>query len=160
MIDAQLFRDIMAGVAGPVTIVTTFDGGKPHGTTVSSLASLSLDPPLVSVALDARSRLLQSIRNTGTFGVNILDRDQAHLARTFAGPAKDRFAGLPWSLEEGVPSLPGVAGLMVCDLTQDLEGGDHKLLIGRVRAGSTTAQAPLVYSHRTFGTNSGRLASV
>lgn len=160
MINSQLFRDIMAGVAGPVTIVTTLEDGSPHGATVSSLASLSLDPPLVSVALDSRSRLLRSIQNTGSFGVNILDKDQANLARTFASAAADRFEGLSWSLQAGVPSLQGIAGLLVCDLVQDLDGGDHRLLIGRVKTGLTTTQAPLVYSHRTFGTNSGRLDPV
>lgn len=160
MIDAQLFRDIMAGVAGPVTIVTTFDDGKPHGATVSSLASLSLAPPLVSVALDSRSRLLQSIRNTGKFGINILDHHQAELARTFAGPSEDRFAGLRWRLQDGVPALSNAAGFMVCELSQSLESGDHELLIGLVGTGRTTPQAPLIYSHRTFGTNSGRLALV
>ena len=40
----QVFRDALATVSMPVTVVTTIDGGKPHGTTVSAFSSLSLDP--------------------------------------------------------------------------------------------------------------------
>ena len=52
MVGPQQFRDLMAGVCAPVTIVTTMDEGQPFGATVSAFASLSLDPPMVTVALD------------------------------------------------------------------------------------------------------------
>ncbi len=50
------FRDVMAGVCTPVTVVTALDGDRPHGTTVSAFASLSMAPPMVLVALD-RARI-------------------------------------------------------------------------------------------------------
>ena len=46
------FREVMAGVATPVSVVTAISDGRPHGTTVSAFASLSMDPPMVLVALD------------------------------------------------------------------------------------------------------------
>lgn len=72
MINEQAFRDLMAGVCAPVTIVTTHDDG-PHGATVSAFASLSLRPPMVTVALDRASGVLARILATGRFGVNVLD---------------------------------------------------------------------------------------
>ena len=57
----QKFRDLMAGVCAPVSVVTTADIEGPHGATVSSLASLSLRPALVSIALDRQSALLSRI---------------------------------------------------------------------------------------------------
>ena len=67
----QEFRDLMAGVCAPVTVITTADDDGPHGATVSSLASLSLRPALLSIALDTRSSLLARILTTGRFGVNV-----------------------------------------------------------------------------------------
>lgn len=58
------FRDLMAGVCAPVTVVTTTREETPYGSTVSAFASLSLDPPMISVALDRSSRLLAFILQT------------------------------------------------------------------------------------------------
>ena len=68
----QVFRDLMAAVCAPVTVVTSADEAGPHGATVSAFASLSLRPPLVTVARDRRSALLASILGTGRLGVNVL----------------------------------------------------------------------------------------
>ena len=84
MIQPRQFRDLMAGVCAPVTVVTTMTDGVPHGATVSSFASLSLNPPLVSVAFDRGSALLRQIQAAGRFGVNILGHAQDELAVTFA----------------------------------------------------------------------------
>ncbi|GAA0994133.1 MULTISPECIES: flavin reductase family protein [Streptomyces violaceusniger group] len=72
VIDRQQFRDVMSGVCTPVTIVTSAADGVPFGTTVSSFASLSLDPPLISLALDRGSSLLAQIQTARRFAVNIL----------------------------------------------------------------------------------------
>ena len=96
MIDPQRFRDLMAGVCAPVTVVTTLADGAPFGATVSSFASLSLDPPLVSVAFDRGSTLLRQIQSTGRFGVNILGQAQDDLAVTFARRGADRFGVADW----------------------------------------------------------------
>ena len=93
MIDQQGFRQLMAGVCAPVTVVTTSVDGVPYGATVSSLASLSLDPPLVSVAFDRASRLLARIQQAGEFGVNVLSQAQDDLARNFAVARDDKFSG-------------------------------------------------------------------
>jgi len=67
-LDDQTFRDLMAHVPAPVTVVTTHDGA-PHGTTVSAFASLSLSPKLVMVSMDNNSRILQRIRHVRRFGL-------------------------------------------------------------------------------------------
>jgi len=87
MIDQQQFRDLMAGVCSPVTVVTTTTGDTAYGATVSSFASLSLDPPLVSVAFGRGSQLLGHIQTAGQFGINILGHDQDELAIRF-GPLR------------------------------------------------------------------------
>jgi flavin reductase (DIM6/NTAB) family NADH-FMN oxidoreductase RutF len=155
MIDQRQFRDLMAGVCSPVTVVTATTGDRPYGATVSSFASLSLDPPLVSVAFDRGSQLLGHIRAAGRFGINILGHDQDDLAILFARRGVDRFAVTRWFAEDGLPRLADAPGWMVCGLHQTVEAGDHLLLFGQVRSASTRpGLAPLVYAHRTFGTHS------
>ncbi|GAA2167020.1 flavin reductase family protein [Actinomadura napierensis] len=154
MIDRRRFRDLMAGVCAPVTVVTTLHDGCPHGSTVSSFTSLSLDPPLVSVAFDRKSTLLPRILETGRFGVNVLGHAQHELATTFARRGVDRFAGTGWYLDADLPRLPEAAGWMACDLHRVVPGGDHLLLFGLVLVSGRSDRPPLVYAHRTFGTHS------
>jgi flavin reductase (DIM6/NTAB) family NADH-FMN oxidoreductase RutF len=150
----QDFRDFMAGVCAPVTVVTTADDDGPHGATVSSFASLSLCPTLVSVALDRRSGLLARILGTGRFGVNVLASADDELALRFARRDDDRFAQVQWGPSRGLPRLDGAAGWAACDLRQVVEGGDHLLLVALVTHAESTQRSPLVYGHRTFGTHS------
>ncbi|MGW5638660.1 flavin reductase family protein [Streptomyces sp. NPDC003832] len=150
----QTFRDMMAGVCAPVTVVTTMNDGSPSGATVSSFASLSLDPPLVTVAFDRGSRVLAQILEERRFGVNLLGHAQADLAMLFASRNADRFAQADWHLHEGLPRLDGAAGWLECDLHEAVEGGDHLLLLGHVVGASRAELPPLVYAYRTFGTHS------
>jgi flavin reductase (DIM6/NTAB) family NADH-FMN oxidoreductase RutF len=154
MVDPQQFRDLMAGVCAPVTVVTATIDGVPYGATVSSFASLSLDPPLISVAFDRGSALLSRIQQSRRFGVNLLGQAQDDLAMVFARPSEDRFAGVDWHMNAGLPRLTHAAGWIECDLHQSVEGGDHLLLFGLVINSSHRALPPLVYAHRTFGTHS------
>jgi flavin reductase (DIM6/NTAB) family NADH-FMN oxidoreductase RutF len=89
-----LFRDLMASVCTPVSVVTTIDGDRPHGTTVSAFASLSADPPMVLVSLDRASALLALVREHRMLGLNILASEQASLAMAFARKGDDKFAGV------------------------------------------------------------------
>lgn len=151
----QVFRDLMAAVCAPVTVVTTADDDGPHGTTVSAFASLSLSPPLVTVALDRRSALLARVRSTRRLGVNVLGSGDDEIALRFARAAgAGRFDGVPWTLAQGLPRLDCAAAWAACDLQQAVDGGDHLLLIGLVVHAESRPAAPLVYGHRTFGTHS------
>ncbi|MEV0042458.1 flavin reductase family protein [Nocardia rhamnosiphila] len=96
----------MAAVCAPVTVVTTADDDGPHGATVSSLASLSLHPPLVSVALDLRSALLARIRNARRFGVNVLGFADDETALLFSRRGED-----------GSPRSTGASRRDCCDST-------------------------------------------
>jgi flavin reductase (DIM6/NTAB) family NADH-FMN oxidoreductase RutF len=156
--DASSFKTLMSRVPAPVTVVTTRDGETPIGATVSSFASLSLDPPLISIALIAGSALLGRIRDAGRFGVNVLAHDQAEIALSFAGAVESRFSGASWTWRDRLPRLHGVASFVVCDLWQDVPAGDHALLFGLVRECDTTEAAPLVYTARRYGTHSRLIA--
>jgi len=150
---AAAFRETMAAVCTPVAVVTGLDGDRPHGTTVSAFASLSMNPPMVLVALDRASELLALIRRTRRFGLNLLGGTQAGLARRFAtkgGAAK--FAGVPWERHAEVPRIPGCAGFLGCTVAGLAHGGDHLIVLGNVVAAETTGDLPLVYHGRAFAT--------
>ncbi len=153
LLDEQ-FRDLMAGVCAPVTVVTTADADGHHGATVSSLASVSLRPALVSISLDRRSGLLSRIVRSGWFGINVLSAAQQDVAKAFARRDPDRFDGVSWSRSHGLPRLDGTAGWAACELWQTIEAGDHLILVGLVTHAESVHLAPLVYGHRTFGTHS------
>lgn len=153
-VERQRFRNLMAGVCAPVTVVTTAFGGGPFGATASSFTSLSLDPSLITVAFDRRSTLLARVLEAGRFGVNLLGYGQDDLALLFAERGADRFGQVAWHDDRGLPRLDGAAGWVARELERAVEGGDHLLLIGFVTRTSRTELPPLVYAHRTFGTYS------
>lgn len=147
------FRDAMASVCTPVAVITAMDGERAHGTTVSAFASLSMSPPSLLVSLDQGSELLGIIRRTGVFGVNVLGQDQSGLASGFARKGSGKFAGVDWSLTDGLPRLAGVPGWFACEVAQTVGAADHVVVIGEVRSVDSSGAAPLTYHARTFGTH-------
>jgi flavin reductase (DIM6/NTAB) family NADH-FMN oxidoreductase RutF len=150
----RAFREVMASVCTPVSVVTTMCGGLPFGTTVSAFSSLSMDPPMILVALDRGSDLLAVIRQTSCLGLNILGSHQSALAGAFArkgGVAK--FTGVPWHDDHGVPRLPGAAGFLTASVAQLIPGGDHIVVLANVHTSHSTGTAPLTYHNRVFGTH-------
>lgn len=147
------FRDVMGNVATPVSIVTALGAGGPHGTTVSAFSSLSMTPPMVLVCLDRGSELLEIVRSTGRFGLNVMGASQSTLAAGFARKGIDRFAGVEWTLEHGAPRLAGSPGWVACAATQLVPGGDHDIVLGLVLDAGIADGAPLAYHRRAFGTH-------
>ncbi|MGR7025755.1 flavin reductase family protein [Geodermatophilus sp. URMC 62] len=148
------FRDVMAAVCTPVSVVTAMADGLPHGTTISAFTSLSMEPPMVLVSLDRSSELLRTVRGSGRFGLNVLSSSQSTLALKFATKGGvGKFAGVRWDVEDGVPRLPGAASFLACDVTDLVEGGDHVIVLGLVHAADTVSGPPLTYHGRVFGTH-------
>ncbi|SEO46427.1 flavin reductase family protein [Trujillonella endophytica] len=151
----QAFREVMAGVATPVSVVTTLAGGRPHGTTVSAFTSLSMAPPMVLVSLDRRSRLLALLDDGTPFGLNVLGVGQTDLALRFARSGPDSFAGddVAWSAEAGAARLAGSPGWLACRVARLVDGGDHVIVLGDVLGASQEPAPPLTYHARRFGTH-------
>ncbi len=152
-VDRDVFREVMASVPTPVSVVTTFVAGRPHGTTVSSFASLSLDPPMVLIALHAGSRLLRVLAHANRFGLNVLSSGQRDLAVTFARKDLDKFDTVTWSLSGGLPRLAGCSAWLACEVEDIVKGGDHRVAMGRVVVAEHTALPPLTYHRRLYGTH-------
>jgi flavin reductase (DIM6/NTAB) family NADH-FMN oxidoreductase RutF len=146
----ERFRRVLGTVAAPVSVVTTLDEDGPHGTTVSAFCSLSLRPPMVLVALDRSSDLLAMIERTRRFGVNVLARGQERFAQRFARKGRDKFDGVEWQEEDGLPRLPDAQAWLACEVADLLPGGDHVIATGHVVGAEHRNVEPLVYKERTF----------
>ncbi|MCD4524400.1 flavin reductase [Nocardioides sp. cx-173] len=156
MVDAAAFRDMLSQWPSGVTIVTTLVDGVRHGMTASSFSSVSLSPPLVSICLDRKLYTHGLIADSGVFGVSVLAKDQAELARRFAGmvpEVTDRFAGETWSTATtGVPLLDSGLGWVDCTVVHQHPGGDHTIFVGEVSAAHTARRtAPLLFHSRGWG---------
>jgi flavin reductase (DIM6/NTAB) family NADH-FMN oxidoreductase RutF len=143
-------REVLGHFATGVAVITARGPHGPLGLTCQSFVSLSLDPLLVSFAPARTSRTWPLIRQTGTFGVNVLAADQAEVSAAFARSGTDRFHGIGWSPGPGgAPLLDGACAWISCELRNEYDGGDHTLVVGRVVAlGADPAREPLVF-HRS-----------
>ena len=151
-VDPAIFRQALGAVCAPVAVVTSFYDARPHGTTVSAFCSLSLDPPLVLVALDRGSELLRMIRRAQRYGINVLAHGQEAIATRFARKGVRKFDGVAWELDTDLPRLEHTASWIACRLHEIVEGGDHVIAVGFVEHAEAGAAAPLLYRQRVFGT--------
>lgn len=114
--------------------------------TVSSVASVSLDPPLLLVCLDHAADAHDALVAAPRFAVNVLTLVQEPLSRRFAETRPDRFDGVPWRASElGVPLLDGALASIECERHAVHAGGDHSIVIGRVTGGSVSEGTPLLH---------------
>jgi flavin reductase (DIM6/NTAB) family NADH-FMN oxidoreductase RutF len=148
-VSAAEFRQAMGHFATGVTVVTSVAAdGTPVGTTANAVTSLSLDPPLVLVCFDLASLTLEAIREHGAFAVNVLAEPQRDLSASFArrgfAAAWDEVRHRPG--RTGSPRLHGVLAVLDCTVEARLPGGDHEIIVGRVREVEVTGEGvPLVY---------------
>ncbi len=153
-VDAASYRAALRRHPGGVAIITLTSDSGPVGFTATSLASLSLDPPLVCFNITHTSSSIDAVRAAETVVVHVLGEHQAHLARRFARSAEHRFAEPgSWSpLPGGEPLLAGTPTWLKVGVDQLIPVGDSTLVIGGVREihceGETPA--PLIYHDGTF----------
>lgn len=152
---SDLMRQAMRHWTTGVSVVTSFYGDSQHGMTVNSLASLSLDPPMVSVSLAKATRTYELVERAGIFGVTILAADQGPISDRFAGrdgTVEDRFQGLDtFALFSGVPFLRGGLAFLDCKVVFSYPLPNSTLFIGQVVAVESLQEAdPLIYHNRVY----------
>ena len=144
-VDAARFRAALGRFATGVALVTADAGGTPLGLVVSSLASVSLHPPLVSFHPSVDSFTWSRMRRAGRFGVNVLGESHAGYVRAAAPAGADRFAGLAWArTPAGVPRLDGAIAFLECAIEAEHRAGDHSIVVGRVLHAETAPGLPLL----------------
>lgn len=131
------FRHAMRQLTGGVSVITTGRGIDISGMTVSSVSSLSIDPPALIVSVNRSASSWPVFTRVGFFGVNILAADQVDIAERFTGrdgkKGAERFTDVGWTTRaSGVPLLTGVLAAIDCEVEQIVERHSHAIVIGRV----------------------------
>lgn len=151
------FRQVMGHFATGISVVTTWDGAKPAGITVNAFSSVSLEPPLVMVALDRSRFITPMVRDAGRYAVSILGADQQALSDCFAhapvSPGREDFCGASWTPgPTGLPRIDGAIASLECTIVETFEAGDHDLFIGRVDSLQRHRDdaLPLLYFRRQY----------
>jgi flavin reductase (DIM6/NTAB) family NADH-FMN oxidoreductase RutF len=145
--EQNLLRSFFRQMPSGVSVITAFGPEGPVGATVSSVCSLSLDPPLLLACLTRHSRTLSALQSARCFAVNLLRVNQSERSTAFARPRADgeqQFADASWTMR-GAPIFDDALAWAVCDLERLHEGGDHVIVVARVRAGRADTGQPLVY---------------
>lgn len=137
-IAAADFRDAMRHLVGGVSVITVGHGEDISGMTVSSVSSLSTDPPSLIVSINRTSSSWPLLVRDRVFGVNILKADQLEVAERFTGKhgakGRDRFTGAVWTTAQtGVPLLVDALAAADCEVEDIIERHSHAIVIGRVR---------------------------
>jgi flavin reductase (DIM6/NTAB) family NADH-FMN oxidoreductase RutF len=145
---ARAYRDAIGHFPTGVTVVTATGPDGPAGMTTNAVASLSLDPLLLLVCFESRSRTLEVVRSSRRFAVNVLRAGDEDLAAVFASkrvPA-EKFADVTHTESHGVPVLDGALAWVACELRELRPAGDHEIGIGEVLGtGVGAAGDPLVF---------------
>lgn len=128
--------------------------GLHHAITATAFASLSLDPPLVLVALDRAGQLISMVRNSGHVGLSVLSEEQEPIGRRAS-----RRGRIPQAIVDeaptttaltGAPLLVGSLAWFDCQVESISEHGDHAIIVGRVVAAASVDGEPLVYFRRNY----------
>ena len=137
-----------------LAVVTVALDDERVGLTIGSFVSLSLDPPLVGVAISRFAALHELLRRAARFAVSVLAADQAPLAQHFARgvPPIAMWSGVAWRPgETGAPLLEGALAWIECRVADELATGDHTFFVGEVvRLERGRHSAALVYVESTY----------
>jgi flavin reductase (DIM6/NTAB) family NADH-FMN oxidoreductase RutF len=128
-----------------VTVITTRSGGQVHGMTANAFMSVSLEPPLVLISVDRRTKMCRMLHEGSRYGVSVLSDAQAALSDRFAGrPGAD--APEPrFEMVHDTPLVEGALAHFVARVARSYWGGDHSLFLGRVEYARYGEGAPLLF---------------
>lgn len=147
-IDPREFRDTLGSWPSGVVVITGYDGDEPVGMSCNAFSSVSLDPPLVGFFPAATSSTWPKIRTSGRFVVNMLASHHEELSRAFSRKDVDRFAGVDTHERQCGLGIAEAVAWIDCEIYEEVEAGDHTLVLGHVqKLESTEAGEPLVF-HR------------
>ena len=155
-ISADDFREALSHIAATVSVVTTDGVAGKRGLTVSSMCSVSADPPSVLVCVNRDSGVSHAIRENKAICVNVLRSDQAYISDAFGGrlteSGNDPFLCASW--ENGVTGAPQMVNALVnldCYVKNELQHGTHFIFVGEIANLQTNGPGmPLIYRARSY----------
>lgn len=151
-LDVRDLRRAFGHFATGVTIVTTLDAsGSPCGFTANSFTSVSIDPPLLLVNIARSAFGCDAFTGSRGFAVNILAANQRDLSNRFARVGTDKFANQDWhAAVTGSPIIDEVVAWFDCEHFEQVDAGDHIILIGRVLQYTYNTHSPLGFCRGAY----------
>jgi flavin reductase (DIM6/NTAB) family NADH-FMN oxidoreductase RutF len=138
-------RRTLGMFATGVTVVTTLEGEQVHGLTVNAFMSVSLEPPLVLVSIERRTRLCGLLGEGRSYGVSVLRESQSGLSDYFAHRADEGVPEPRFDLIHDTPLVEGALAHFVATISRCYWGGDHSLFLGRVEYARYGEGTPLLF---------------
>ncbi|HKY54301.1 MAG TPA: flavin reductase family protein [Anaerolineales bacterium] len=154
-LDSETLRHAMRAWTTGVAIVTAKHGDEQYGMTVNSFNSVSLEPPVISVALKQLTHTHALVVRSGMFAVTILSAEQKELSDRFAGKISgitDRFEGVQVGrLSIDAPIIKNGLAFFNCRVMSSTPIGENTLFVAEVIDASGEGEGdPLVYHNRMF----------
>jgi flavin reductase (DIM6/NTAB) family NADH-FMN oxidoreductase RutF len=153
VVEGDELRAVMARFPHGVAVVTVDVRGQRAGLTVASLVSLSLEPPLVGIAIRRDAALHELLRESRELALSLLAAGQEPLAQHFARgvPPIALWEGVAVRSGEGPPELEGAVGWLRCRVVAEHETGDHTFFVTEVESAEPgPAERPLVFHRQAF----------
>jgi len=141
---AVALRSTLGMFATGVTVITTLKAGQVHGMTANAFMSVSLDPALVLVSIDRRTKMCGLLYEGSRYGVSVLCETQSELSDRFAGRAVNS-AEPRFDVVRDTPLVDGALAHFVARVERSYWGGDHSLFLGRVEYARQHSGAPLLF---------------
>jgi flavin reductase (DIM6/NTAB) family NADH-FMN oxidoreductase RutF len=155
----QAFRLAMRRFAATVTIISVRSGAERHGTTATSVTSISMEPPSLLICFNKTSRLHEFLKKENDFCVNILHTDNFQTSKVFSSPVAgvERFTTGDWQTDgDNIPYLADAQANLFCSKEQEISYGSHTIFIGRVTGVRTRKDvSPLLYRDGLYAASAG-----
>jgi flavin reductase (DIM6/NTAB) family NADH-FMN oxidoreductase RutF len=142
---AIALRKTLGMFATGVTVITTLRGEQVHGMTANAFMSVSLEPPLVLISVDRRTKMCGLLHEGSHYGVSVLCETQASLSDRFAGRPCDDLPAPRFDLVRDTPLVEGALARFVARVERSYWGGDHSLFLGKVEYARQGPGAPLLF---------------
>lgn len=148
--DDHTFRNAMGKFTTGVTVVATKTEDDIYGMTANAFMSVSLNPKLITVSIDNRANMLERIKLSNTFSVNILSEEQQDISMHFAGQTNED-KDIDFKLVKDIPILEDSLVSVVCHVYDSYVVGDHTLFIGEVIDIKLNEGNPLTFYSGQYG---------
>ena len=142
---AVALRRTLGMFATGVTVITALKAEQVHGMTANAFMSVSLEPPLVLISVDRRTKMCGLLHEGMHYGVSVLCENQAALSDRFAGRAGENLPEPRFQLVRETPLVDGAIAHFVARVERSYWGGDHSLFLGRVEYARANAGTPLLF---------------
>lgn len=139
-------RTVLAHAPTSIVALSSLIDGQPDGMIAGSFVGISLDPPLVGVAIQDTSSTWPRLRSADAIGISVLTEEHAQLVRQLAGPKEHRFDRVGWFTDGEAVHLDQCCAQLTTQLVDEIPIGDHILAVMRViDAAEFSTTRPLVF---------------